>query len=313
MGRYKSFAGIRGRKQRQTLRAGISLRDAGISADTQARYFHSVSKLMPRIQKCSTMEQIDDAVSEWVTDEFRKGKPLCFVGDGLSGLHYFLPQTRRHLPCSWRLFGVWRKLEVPSRAPPITADLALAFCSRAIELQEIEFGALILVGFHAFLRTGEILNLTPRDFLLNDKTGIVRLTNTKTGRRRNVQEVVTLEDPKVRQVVQTLLDVRASTLTLQAPVWLGSGTSFRKKFDEYVRYFGVSHLGFRPYSLRRGGATAYFQCCGSMERTLLRGRWNSTSVAKLYLCDGLSQLPSLRINPATKARISSYSSLFTPS
>lgn len=313
MGRYKSFAGIRGRKQRQKLRAGISLRDAGISRDTQTRYYTAVSKLMPRIQKCSTMEQIDDAVAEWVVAEFQKGKPPCYVGDGLSGLHYYLPQTRRLLPCSWRLFGVWRKLEVPSRAPPITADLALAFCARAIELQDLEFGALILVGFHAFLRTGEILALTCQDFLLNDRTGIVRLTNTKTGRRRNVQEVVTLEDSKVRQVVQTLLEIRASSLTLHLPVWLQSGTAFRKRFEQYVKFFGVTHLGFRPYSLRRGGATAYFQSCGSMERTLLRGRWNSTSVAKLYLCDGLSQLPSLRINAGNRALIQSYASLFTPS
>ena len=313
MGRYKYFAGIRGRKQRQRLRKGISLRDAGITANTQSRYYLSVSKLLPFISDCATLEQIDDAVSQWVVAEFQKGKPLCFVGDGLSGLHYFLPQTRRHLPTSWRLFGTWRKLEVPSRAPPITADLVLAFSARALELNDLDFATLILVGFHAFLRTGEMLSLIPQDFMLNEHTGIVRLRHSKTGRRHNIQEVVTLEDPKVRQVVKSLLEVRRSSLTSHLPVWQGSGTSFRKRFDQYLAYFRVSHLGFRPYSLRRGGATAYFQSTGSMERTLLRGRWSSVQVAKLYLCDGLSQLPSLRIPSDTKKFVSSYSSLFTTS
>ncbi len=313
MGRYKCFAGIRGRRQRQRLRKGISLQDAGITSNTQSRYYLSVSKLFPFISNCGTLEQIDDAASRWVISEFNKGKPLCFVGDGLSGLHYFLPQTRRHLPGAWRLFGTWRKLEVPSRAPPITADLVLAFSARALELNDLDFATLILVGFHAFLRTGEMLSLTPQDFMLNEHTGIVRLRHSKTGRRHNVQEVVTLEDLQVRQVAEMLLKVRRSNLTSHLPIWMGSGTSFRKKFDQYLAYFRVSHLGFRPYSLRRGGATAFFQSSGRMERTLLRGRWSSVQVAKLYLCDGLSQLPSLRISSDTKKFIHSYSSLFTTS
>lgn len=313
MGRYKYFAGVKGRKQRQRLRKGICLQDAGITANTQARYYTSVSKLMPHVLECKTMEQMDDSIAQWIEAEFHKGKPLCFVGDALSGLHYYLPNTRRHLPCSWRLFGVWRKLEVPARAPPITADLVLAFCARAIQLGEIDFGALVLVGFHAFLRTGEILALSPTDFMINKSTGIVRLLNSKTGRRRNVQEVVTLEDPKVRQVVKTLLEIRAATFSMNLPVWRGTGSAFRAKFDQYIRYFRVSHLGFRPYSLRRGGATAYFQWCGSMERTLVRGRWNSPSVAKIYICDGLSQLPNLCIDSGTKQFIRAHSSLFTTS
>lgn len=38
---------------------------------------------------------------------------------------------------------------------------------------------------------------------------------------------------------------------------------------------------FRPYSLRRGGATHLFQITHSMETTLARRRWESSKVAKV--------------------------------
>ena len=79
MGRYKYFAGVKGRKQRQRLRKGICLQDAGITANTQARYYTSVSKLMPHVLECKTMEQMDDSIAQWIETEFHKGKPpvLC--------------------------------------------------------------------------------------------------------------------------------------------------------------------------------------------------------------------------------------------
>ena len=48
-----------------------------------------------------------------------------------------------------------------------------------------------------------------------------------------------------------------------------------------TRIFQVEHLRFRGYSLRRGGATAFFGRTGIMEKTLLRGRWASVSVARV--------------------------------
>ena len=310
MGKPRVFAGVQGRRARMRARRGISLRDAGITSNTQERYYHSVSKLLPLVMACTTLPQLDDQVSDWVVAEFEKGRPLGFVADGLSGLHYFLPYTRKHLPGAWKLFATWRKLEVPSRAPPITVDLILALASRALQRKNLEFAVLMLVGFHALLRTGEMLSISPSDFLLNNETGILRLPKSKSGTRRNTHEMVTIEDAVVRQVVQTLIDVRAAKLTAHLPIWQSSGTSFRQTFHRYLRFFRVEHLCFRPYSLRRGGATAFFQATGSMEATLLRGRCGSSGVARIYLCDALSQLPRLQIDPATRKVIQRYLSYF---
>ena len=49
--------------------------------------------------------------------------------------------------------------------------------------------------------------------------------------------------------------------------------------------------------LRRGGATYEMQTHGLTEKTLIRGGWKNSNVARLYICDGLAMLPRLCIKP----------------
>lgn len=102
---------------------------------------------------------------------------------------------------------------------------------RSMKFRLGQLGCLILLGFHCFLRTGEILS------------------SAKKGVRNNLVESPHCENGNV-------------------PIWEISGSSFRHAFFQLLRFFRITHLNFRPYSLRRGGATAYFQQCGLMERTL---------------------------------------------
>ncbi len=275
-----------------------------MSKKTQQRYYIAVQKLLPFILHAATMERMDELICDWIEGLFAAGEPLNTVADALSGLHYFLPVTRRKLLCSWKLFGVWRKYEVPSRAPPLTADLVMAMASWAIQQDDFAFGALLLIGFHCFLRTGELLQLRTCDLLVNTQTGIVCLQASKGGLRFNTKESVTIEDPVVLAVAAELVLLQRQQN--KQPIWFGTGSQFRTKFAQVCKVFQVEHLNFRPYSLRRGGATAFFLKTGLMERTLVRGRWASSSVARLYICDGLSQLPNLRGSPFTKKLIRRY-------
>ena len=47
-------------------------------------------------------------------------------------------------------------------------------------------------------------------------------------------------------------------------------------------------LSWRPYSLRRGGATAHFLEHGSLDKTAVRGRWPSTKTARIYINEAVS-------------------------
>ena len=54
-------------------------------------------------------------------------------------------------------------------------------------------------------------------------------------------------------------------------------------------------FGCRPYSLRRGGATHYFQLHGRFDSLLVLGRWQAASTARIYLNEGLAVLAELSL------------------
>jgi len=66
-------------------------------------------------------------------------------------------------------------------------------------------------------------------------------------------------------------------------------------FNECLEALQLTPWGFRPYSLRRGGATSLFIKIGSLDRVLLLGRWTAVKTAKIYLNSGLAMLADLKI------------------
>eukprot|EP00435_Cladocopium_sp_Y103_P021812 s1144_g5.t1 len=95
MVRPRAFAGTRNRVERRKARKGIILRDVGISKKTQERYYNAVAKLMPVIESCTSMEAMDEMISDWIEKEFSKGMPLNTAADALSGIHYFIPASKK--------------------------------------------------------------------------------------------------------------------------------------------------------------------------------------------------------------------------
>lgn len=81
---------------------------------------------------------------------------------------------------------------------------------------------------------------------------------------------------------------------------------FRTEFKRYLQEFDLSKHQFRPYSLRRGGATWVFQQTGSMEAALLKGRWGSSRVARIYISDALSYLPGLTHTPTARRTLQEW-------
>ena len=258
MGRLPSFAGVRTRRARQRARRHIVLRDAGISKKTQERYYNSVSLLCKDVVQVTSMEDMDEQISDWIEAQFHKGAPLNVVADALSGMHYFLPSTRRRLPGSWKLFANWRKMEVPSRAPPLPEDLLWALMSKAVQAGQFDLASLLGLGFHCFLRTGELLSIRPMDLLLGDHNGIVSLPVSKGRTRHNNKESVTITEPALLALLHELVLYKRESRLYKVPIWVHTGTAFRKALYELFKFFGVEHLQFRGYSLRRGGATAFY-------------------------------------------------------
>eukprot|EP00438_Fugacium_kawagutii_P000234 Skav212279 [mRNA] locus=scaffold732:326080:334230:- [translate_table: standard] len=190
--------------ERARARRNIVLADIGVTPATLQRYHVAVRRLGPTLRKVRTEVGLDDEIAEWIQRQFQSGFPLHLVADALSGLHHFEPWTRRRLPKSWRLYGVWRRYEVPFRAPPLTQDITLAMAGWCLLRGELTMCALLLLGFHALLRTGELLQVRAVDFLLSKQAGLVSLPSSKSGVRNNSKESVSLSDPIVLMVVSEM-------------------------------------------------------------------------------------------------------------
>ena len=307
---HKFWPGQSTQSERREARRNIVLEDVGITAATLDRYYLAVERLVPALDDVATEHELDDVIANWVQTEFEDGTPLHLVGDALSGIHHFEPFTRKRLPKSWRLYGIWRKYEIPCRAPPITQDLCLAMAGWCIQHNELVMAGLLLPGFHCLLRTGEILQLRPCDFVLDAISGVVSIPSSKSGVRNNSRESVIIKDPCTLEVVQAMLDLRSAQGFPRTPCWDKTGSAFRSLFRKITEELDVLALNLRPYSLRRGGATYEMQSHGLMERILIRGRWKNSNVARLYICEGLAMLPRLTMSMRAKFLVARYSSIF---
>eukprot|EP00438_Fugacium_kawagutii_P005000 Skav230039 [mRNA] locus=scaffold465:66745:71032:+ [translate_table: standard] len=290
------------RRERRAARAGINLYDSSITFRTRQRYHTGVRALLPFLEHLQTLEEVEAAAEEWVELQWATGSTLGLIGDALCGLQFYWPGIKPVPKPAWRLFKNWRRLEVPMRAPPIPADIVRAFVSYLLDRSEVAAAFLIALGFHAYLRTGELMALQFRDLQVNEVAGVVSIRGGKTGRRLNVCEAVAIYDPVVRQLAMLALLLPHNHHGL-CRIWPGSPQSFRALFARCNHHFQLAHLQLKPYSLRRGGATHDFIELGILEPILLRGRWRSLAVARLYIEDGLAQIPALALPPATAALV----------
>ncbi len=302
----KIISGRFSKSQRQRRRKGINLEEAALSDQTRSRYHIALNKLTPALRQVQSLAHMDELICDWIHRMWQTGEPLLTIGDALSALHYYQPFTKRGIPHAWKLFATWRKVEVPSRAPPLTEALVRSMSAYELHHNRIEMATCLLLAFYALLRTGELLALTTEDILLGSEAAVISLHSTKTSKKYAAHDAISVADPFVLQLLETLLEIRKSNRLYRLGLWSGAHQHFRNRFRALCHRYGLESHHFRPYSLRRGGATFLFQQTGSMELVLTKGRWESSKVAKMYISDALSYLPSIKLQTTTRTFLQKY-------
>ena len=246
------------------------------------------------------MDILDFQVSEWIEYLWAGGNGWNDAADTLSGIS-FLMRRRRILPASWNLFGAWRRIEVPSRVPPLPINVLLAMATTARAWQRNDIAVLMVLGFSGFLRTTEMLSLVrwQVQVSLDFSSVVVVLPITKSGLRRHTEESVVINDTTVARFVHHMLQHVAPGDTILQ----GSAAGFRRVFQLLLEGLELTEFGFKPYSLRRGGATAHFAAHRNMAATLLMGRWRDSEVARLYLSEGVQVLLQTALGEARLCRL----------
>lgn len=295
-------------KQRKTLG---TLRQLTVQPSTRVRYDKAVNLflqflkdnqlVLPRVR-----EHLDSLVCDYLEHLWASGSGRALASDTLAGLQDFDVKLRGNLAGAWRLMKTWSLNEIPNRAPPLPEHVLQAMCGWAIFHQHLSFAISLMVGFYGMLRTGEILALRKSHFTLdsNGRKAVVSLGLTKGGKRAGASESVVLgHDLTVMGLKSWMSSVSATTpLTPGAPQWRGL-------FNQALAALSLTQFQFRPYSLRRGGATWWFSRHQSLDKILIQGRWQAPKTARIYINEGLSVLAEMQL-PPTDSRIKPFLSQF---
>ena len=238
---------------------------------------------------CS-FEELNDQLEDYLEFLWDANCALSIASNTLSGVQ-FLVKGKGHFGNAWRLHSVWRSKEPPVRAPPMSRLMILAMSMYALQHNDFGFAASLMLGFHCFLRTGELLSLMKRDVVFNHdiQRAVVTLGWTKGGKRRGHQEYVILEDASTMRLLWALMPrMQEGDLICHC-----CASTWRLKFERTTTALGMDWLGIKPYSLRRGGSTWFFQTSGSLDLTMERGRWSHSRTSQSYIMEGLAAMQAV--------------------
>ena len=293
---------VMARQARQTRRVDRGklgkLKDLVIARSTKIRYDKAMERFFSWQE--ANGRQLDDMGTlavDYIETLWEEGDPRSWAGDLLSGLQHSIPMLKGMLGEAWRLVRAWQKHEIPSRAPPLLRVLVQAMAQLCIEDGNNRLAAALLLAFEVYLRTGEMLRLACKDIMFHPhgRSAVIDLGLTKAGKRNGAPESVLLEE----SWLVTFLMLVTEDLEPRDPVIKESPPAFRVIFNELLKRLGLEAFKFRPYSLRRGGATAAYRAGVPLTRVAMKGRWNHQQTLKIYVNDGWSELQEMGIPHGT--------------
>ena len=274
------------------MKRGKHLRHAGLHPRTLRAYETALSRFLKYVHKSkidvSRSHRLDREVAEFINLAYQDDEPISYAGHLLSALKRYFPELRLKMPRSSQMYRNWQRCYIPQRATPASWQLVEAMMGVALQQSLPQLALLLALGFNCLLRTSEMLNLTHKHVVLrsNKKAMSVILSSSKTSQGN--PQVVLVEDQLLIEFAETVLEAESSELLCSS-----SAPSFRTTFQSLLEVLKFPPESYYPYSLRRGGATWYFQETLSIDATVARGRWSSASTAKQYIDQGTAQLASL--------------------
>ena len=300
-------------EERGKIRRGMgTLRQLTVQPSTRKRYDKALQEFFTFLRHegldlPTNKQKVDPLVCDYLEELWATGKGRGQACDTLAGLQDSQPSLRGAMPGAWRLLRTWQANEIPSRAPPLPEHIVLAMAGWALFHEWTSFALSLLIGFYSMLRTGEILGLTSSHMQCGDGQlqALISLGFTKGGKRHGAAESVVLGyEPIVRFLKAWKSCATPATALTPSPA------KWRALFNSCLEGLGISDLGFRPYSLRRGGATHWFQKHQNLDRILLQGRWHTQKSARIYLNEGLAVLAQMKV-PRSDLRLKPFLTVYT--
>ena len=267
-----------------------NLKNLIVKPQTERRYKQAICKFFEfirwnKIPLPSQLDAVDEVASMFVEELWEEGDCKYVAQDAISALQHFEPQLKRKLPRSWRLLRAWQQHEIPTRAPPFTPS-TLAVLADWMQQNRPELALSSMLGFHGLLRTAELLQVRNRHIICTDDLVVVYLGVTKMAARNASTESTSFRHREVSLMLRAWKAVHP----LDRHLINMPASSFRHWFASGLHATGLHTTPYKPYSLRRGGATQAFLETNSYSSVCQRGRWSSERTARINIQDSAALL-----------------------
>ena len=136
--------------------------------------------------------------------------------------------------------------------------------------------------------------------------GVLLLPTTKSGQRFGYAGSVPISDPTLldRCMTESFHHAPGDRLVTMAP------GQFRRSFADGCLAIGLPDGIWKPYSIRRGGATQHFREHGSLDATCVRGRWSNAKTCRININDSIAAATALRVTDAESETLRTFAAAF---
>lgn len=235
----------------------------------------------------SQIDRLDRLLCLYLDERYREDSTKSSnIGSGLiNGLVFLQPQLKHRLPWAHEATKGWRRRKPWVSKPPIPWDMTCLVALVLVQWDLFDYAIATLLAFDCYLRISELANIAVNDLLLPgdhhcEQKAVLRLAHTKTGPNK----FVILRLQPLNDALRLLRDQRRATRSVK--LFSFSIYQYRLLFKHACSAVGLDSFGFRPHSLRHGGASHDFLNGKKAEEIQLRGRWVCLKSCSRYLQSG---------------------------
>lgn len=275
-----------------TLPVLSQLRCSDIKPSTFRAYTKAVTTFLTTTQLSHTdllsmpIPTIDLYLSAFIESEYAASGSRVYAEQTMDGLHYYYPRLKSQLHESHHRLKGWKRVVPSVSHPPLPWNICVLASVTMAKQGHIHAAIATLLAHDCYLRISEFIALTgkdvriPRDRRLGEpyQHTCIHMRQTKT--RPNATVIIS------RPVIAQLLHRCVLSLHhLTDRIFPFNENVYRNVYlRDTLSALGLSHLHFRPHSLRHGGATHdYVYNHMSINEVVRRGRWANQKNASRYI------------------------------
>ena len=251
------------------------------------------------------------SIRRYGDEQFRTGGVLSYYRHLVLAAQRRLPNLRSYSYLCWDLATRWEHAEPVVHRQPLPQPLLLAMIFMAWTMGWRQWVGIAIICFYGVARVGEVIAcmrqhlLLPSD-LLEEASGaaFLLLYRSKTSARNpaKIQHLKITDDFAVK-----LLELVYAELPLNRPLYYGSPSMFRRRWDFLLSALGVpASLRVTPGGLRGGGAVAAYRASVPISEIQWRMRIRNQVTLEAYIQEvaAVSLLNLLTAESIQRIRIS---------